>query len=270
MITLTFEVSMMQKTTLSPVISQVLARDSAINHAFFTREGGVSNGFYATLNGGLGSNDERPSVIENRLRMAAHMRVAPERFLGVWQVHSADVAIVSAPWTGERPKADALVTAMPNLALSVATADCGSVLFVDSQAGVIGAAHAGWQGAFHGILEATIVAMEKLGAMRSRISVAMGPMLSQRNYEVGPEFLTRFQAQDAANARFFIPSEKPDHAMFDLPAYNRMCLEKAGVGSIDDVALCTYDDEPRFYSYRRATHRKEPDYGRLISAIVLS
>jgi polyphenol oxidase len=269
LLTLNLEVETMQNTTLSPVISSVLARDPAIHHAFFTREGGVSHGLYATLNGGLGSNDERISVVENRMRMATHMNVVPDCFLGVWQVHSANVVTVSSPWVGERPKADALVTATRNLAISVATADCGSVLFVDSQAGVIGAAHAGWQGAFNGVLEATISAMENLGAKRSRTSVAIGPMLSQKNYEVGPEFFARFMAQDSANTCFFVPSQKPDHAMFDLPAYNRMRLQKAGVGGIDDVALCTYDDEQRFYSYRRATHRKEPDYGRLISAIVL-
>jgi polyphenol oxidase len=259
----------MLNTTLFPVTSHVLVHDPAIHHAFFTREGGVSSGLYAALNGGLGSNDERPSVVENRLRMATHMGVLPERFLSVWQVHSADVVVVEGPWEGDRPKADALVTATPNLAISVATADCGSVLFADSQAGVIAAAHAGWQGAFHGVLEATITAMENLGAKRSQMTVAIGPMLSQKNYEVGPEFIARFHAQDAANVQFFIASQKPGHAMFDLPAYNRTRLQKAGVGHIDDVALCTYDDEQRFYSYRRATHRKEPDYGRLISAIVL-
>lgn len=259
----------MEDRALAPVLSPIFARDDAINHAFFTREGGFSEGQYATLNGGLGSNDKRDSVVENRLRMAAHMGVTPGRFLGVWQVHSAVVSVVSGPWEGERPKADALVTATPNLALSVATADCGSVLFADSQAGVIGAAHAGWQGAFHGVLEATVLAMETLGAKRQNISVAIGPMLSQKNYEVGPEFLARFLAQDAANARFFVPSAKPGHAMFDLPAYNKMRLVAAGVGSVDDVALCTYADETRFYSYRRATHKKESDYGRLISALVL-
>jgi polyphenol oxidase len=201
--------------------------------------------------------------------MATHLGVSPERMLSVWQVHSPDVVTVNAPWTGERPKADALVTATPGLAISVATADCGPVLFADPAAGVIGAAHAGWQGAFKGVLEATIKAMEALGATRAGITATIGPMLSQKNYEVGPEFVQRFHAQKVSNARFFKPSSKPGHALFDLPAYNRMRLEAAGVGTVNDLALCTYDDEQRFYSYRRTTHRKEPDYGRLISAIVI-
>lgn len=244
---------------------------SGIRHAWFTRKGGVSEGpLYASLNGGMGSQDERAAVLENRRRMAEHMGVAPERFLSVWQVHSPDVIAVDGPWPGERPKADALVTATPDLAITVATADCGPVLFADAGAGVIGAAHAGWQGAFKGVLEATVAAMEALGARRSAITATIGPMLSQRNYEVGPEFVARFQAQDAANSRYFTPSQKPGHAMFDLPAYNVMRLERAGVGEVSDLGLCTYADEERFYSYRRTTHRGEPDYGRLICAIALS
>jgi polyphenol oxidase len=255
---------------LHPVVCPSLSAFPAIRHAWFTREGGVSAGpLYGSLNGGLGSQDERPHVVENRARMATHLGVSPERMLSVWQVHSPDVVTVNAPWTGERPKADALVTATPGLAISVATADCGPVLFADPAAGVIGAAHAGWQGAFKGVLEATIKAMEALGATRAGITATIGPMLSQKNYEVGPEFVQRFHAQKVSNARFFKPSSKPGHALFDLPAYNRMRLEAAGVGTVNDLALCTYDDEQRFYSYRRTTHRKEPDYGRLISAIVI-
>ena len=242
-----------------------------IRHAWFTRQGGVSEGpLYASLNGGMGSQDERAAVLENRRRMADHMGVQPERFLSVWQVHSPDVVAVEGPWPGERPKADALVTAAPDLAITVATADCGPVLFADAKAGVIGAAHAGWQGAIKGVLEATVAAMEGLGARRAAITATIGPMLSQKNYEVGPEFVARFQAQDAANARYFLPSPKPGHAMFDLPAYNVMRLQRAGVGQVNDLALCTYADEERFFSYRRTTHRSEPDYGRLICAIALS
>jgi polyphenol oxidase len=256
---------------LKPVTCPKLSAFPAIRHAWFTREGGVSTGpLYGSLNGGLGSQDDRAHVIENRARMAAHLGVSAERMLSVWQVHSPDVVSVDAPWTGERPKADALVTATPGLAISVATADCGPVLFADPAAGVIGAAHAGWQGAFKGVLEATIVAMEALGASRSSITATIGPMLSQKNYEVGPEFVQRFHAQKVSNARFFEPSPKPGHAMFDLPAYNRMRLKVAGIGTVNDLALCTYGDEQRFYSYRRTTHRKEPDYGRLISAIVIA
>ncbi|MGL4635866.1 MAG: peptidoglycan editing factor PgeF [Beijerinckiaceae bacterium] len=256
---------------LTPVTSSALSGILGIRHAFFTREGGVSAGLYASLNGGLGSQDERALVLENRRRMAAHMGVSDERFLNVWQIHSADVVAVDSPWTtDERPKADAMVTATPHLSIAVATADCGPVLFADANARVIGAAHAGWQGAFHGVLEATLDAMEAQGARRSAITAVIGPMLSQRNYEVGPEFVARFLAQDADNARFFVPSNRESHAMFDLPAYNTMRLTKAGVGQVQDLAMCTYADEQRFYSYRRATHRKEADYGRLLAAIAIT
>jgi hypothetical protein len=254
----------------SPVLSPALSALPGIGHAFFTREGGVSAGLYAGLNGGLGSGDDRASVLENRRRMAAHLDVAPARFLSVWQVHSPDAVTVDGPWPGEeRPKADALVTATPGLALAVATADCGPVLFADPAARVIGAAHAGWKGAFTGVLEATLNAMERLGATRARTTVAIGPMLSAANYEVGPEFVERFVADDAANAAFFRPAARAGHAMVDLPAYIRRRLERAGVAAIHDSGLCTYADEARFFSYRRTTHRREADYGRLISAITL-
>jgi polyphenol oxidase len=254
---------------MNPVLSPALQSLKGIRHAFFSREGGISKGLYAALNGGLGSSDERDDVIENRKRMAIYLDVAPERFLSVWQVHSADVVTVHGPWVGERPKADALVTATPGLAITVATADCGPILFADAKAGVVGAAHAGWQGAFKGVMENTIVAMEQLGAKRADINVTIGPMLSQANYEVGPEFMQQFLEQDAQHLQFFKPSVKAGHAMFNLPAYNHVRLEKSGVGSVEDLGLCTYADEQRFYSYRRTTHRKEPDYGRLISGIVL-
>jgi polyphenol oxidase len=209
-------------------------------------------------------------VLENRRRMAAHLGVQPDHLVSVWQVHSGDCLPVTAPWLGERPKADAMATATPGLALGIATADCGPILFADAKAHVIGAAHAGWQGAFKGVMEATLDAMEALGAHRGDITAVIGPMLSQRNYEVGPEFVARFLAQDAAHSRFFAPSQRPAHAMFDLPAYNVQRLERAGVGMVVDLGFCTYADEQRFYSYRRTTHRQEPDYGRLISAIALS
>jgi polyphenol oxidase len=255
---------------LSPVLSPILSKSgNRIRHAFFTRHGGVSQGLYSALNGGVGSSDDPVSVLENRRLMANHIGAEPNHFLSVWQVHSADVVVVNGPWSAERPKADALVTAIPGLALSVATADCGPILFADPGAGVIGAAHAGWQGAFKGVMENTLDAMEKLGASRSNTTVVIGPMLSQKNYEVGPEFVQRFMDQDPANQDFFKPSTKAGHAMFDLPAYNYRRLEKAGVGMIEDLGLCTYADEKRFFSYRRTTHLKEPDYGRLISAIML-
>ena len=241
-----------------------------IRHAFFTREGGVSQGIYASLNGGVGSNDKPDDVRENRARMAAALGVTPDRFLSLYQIHSPDVMTVETPWASDaRPRADAMVTKVPGLALGISTADCGPVLFADADARVIGAAHAGWKGAFTGVLEATLAAMEKLGAKRGKISVALGPMIRQPSYEVGPEFVERFAAADTANSRFFAPSARADHAMFDLPGYIRSRLEKAGVAQIDDIGLDTCADPERFYSYRRTTLRKEPDYGRHINAISL-
>jgi polyphenol oxidase len=255
---------------IAPLQSSALSALPGLAHAFFTREGGVSEGpIYGSLNGGLGSNDERARVLENRRRMAAHLGVSPDHLVSVWQVHSPDCLVVDEPWPGERPKADAMATATPGIALAIATADCGPLLFADPKARVIGAAHAGWKGAIGGVIEATLARMEELGASRSDITVALGPMLSQANYEVGPEFVARLLAEDGGNARFFAPSLKPGHAMFDLPGYNRMRVERAGVATVHDMALCTYADERRFYSYRRTTHRAEVDYGRLISAIVI-
>ncbi len=241
-----------------------------IDHAFFTREGGVSQGIYAGLNGGVGSNDDPAAVRENRRRMASTLNVTPERFLNVWQVHSADVVTVTGPWTGERPKADGMATVVPGIALTVASADCGPVLFADAAAGVIGACHAGWKGAFTGVLENTLAAMERLGALRSRTVAVLGPTISRAAYEVGPEFTARFEARDADLLRFFTPSPTPGHAMFDLPGFIGAQLGRAGVGRFVDTGLCTYADEARFYSYRRTTHRKEADYGRLIAGIVLT
>ncbi len=242
-----------------------------IRHAFFTRAGGVSEGVYASLNGGTGSNDDQAKVSENRARMAAALGVAPDRLLTAYQIHSPDVVTVETPWTHEaRPRADAMVMRTPHIAIGVSTADCGPVLFADSDAGVIGAAHAGWRGAFTGVLEATIAAMEKLGARRERIAVALGPMIRQDNYEVGPEFVARFHDADPENERFFKPSARAGHAMFDLAGYIAHHLKGAGIVTIDDLDLCTYADADRFYSYRRMTLRKEPDYGRHINAIALT
>lgn len=242
-----------------------------IQHGFFTRSGGVSQGVYASLNGGIGSNDAPQNVVENRSRMATALGVTPENFLSVYQVHSPDVVSVDRPWPGDaRPRADAMVTARPGIALGVSTADCGPVLFAEPQARVIGAAHSGWRGAFSGVLEATIAAMEKLGARRERIVVALGPMIRQPNYEVGPEFVDRFRQADADNARFFVPSARADHAMFDLAGYAIARLRRAGVTHIEDLGLCTFAEPERFYSYRRKTLLGEPDYGRHINAIALS
>lgn len=247
-----------------------LAALPGIRHAFFTRQGGVSEGIYASLNGGLGSSDEPGRVAENRARMAAHLRLKPPALVSLHQVHSADAVVVEAPWAAaERPRADGMASRASGVALAITTADCGPVLFADAGAGVVGAAHAGWKGALSGVLEATLHAMETLGARRETTVAALGPTIGGAAYEVGDEFAERFAAEDAGNRRFFRPSERDGHLMFDLPAYLGARLTGAGIGRFVDLGLCTYGDEARFYSYRRATHRNEPDYGRLIAAIVI-
>ncbi|MCC8942373.1 peptidoglycan editing factor PgeF [Bradyrhizobium sp. Arg68] len=249
--------------------SSLLSAIPGLRHAFFSREGGVSDGVYASLNGGLGSNDDPAKVNENRRRMAEQLGVPLAQLISVHQVHSPDVAVVTEPWNGApRPKADALVTRTEGLAISVTTADCGPILLADPNARVIGAAHAGWKGALTGILESTIAAMEKLGADRSGIVAAIGPMIRQESYEVGNEFVARFIDADAENGMFFIPGERDGHAMFDLAGFIRMRLENAGVLMIDDLGIDTYADE-RCFSYRRSVHRKEADYGRHVHAIAL-
>jgi YfiH family protein len=249
--------------------SPLLVAVPDLRHAFFSSEGGVSTGLYKSLNGGLGSNDDPAYVIENRRRMAQHLHVAPSHFLTAFQIHSPDVAVVKQPWdNASRPRVDAMVTNVPGIAIGVTAADCGPILFADPKARVIGAAHAGWKGAFSGVLENTIARMEKLGANRGDIIAAVGPLIRQSSYEVGAEFVTRFKEADAANAKFFIPSTRADHAMFDLAGYIKLRLERADITMIDDVQTDTYADE-RFYSYRRSVHRKKPDYGRNIHAIVL-
>jgi YfiH family protein len=248
-----------------------LAGLTGIRHAFFTRAGGVSDGIYASLNGGIGSRDAPAKVAENRARMAAVLAVRPERLLTAYQTHSADVVTAESPWRPDtRPRADAIVTATRGLAIGVTTADCGPVLFADPEAGVIGAAHAGWRGAFHGVLEATIAALERGGAQRSRVVVALGPMIRQPNYEVGAEFVARFRAADAANTRFFKAAARPGHALFDLPGYIAARLRSCGIDHIEDVGRCTYGEPLEFFSYRGSTHRGEPDYGRHVNAIALS
>jgi polyphenol oxidase len=255
---------------LNPVVSPDLSVLPGIRHAYFTREGGVSQGIYKGLNGGLGSSDAVENIRENRRRMASHLGLEPERLVSVWQVHSPDVAVVDAPFAGERPKADAMVTTRPGLALGITTADCGPILFADAKARVIGAAHAGWKGAFTGVIAATIEAMEKVGAHRANITAVLGPCIGATAYEVGPEFIARLLAENEAHSRFFKPSGKEGHALFDMPAFIALRAAQARIGHFVDLRLCTYSDETRFYSYRRTTHRSEPDYGRLISAICLT
>jgi YfiH family protein len=203
--------------------------------------------------------------------MAAALGVSADRLVTPYQIHSPNVVVAEQPWTAEnRPRADAIVTRIPRLAIGVSTADCGPLLFADSEAGVVGAAHAGWRGAFAGIIEATISAMEQLGANRGRIIAALGPTIRQANYEVGPEFVERFVAADTANARFFTPSRRADHAMFDLTSYIAGRVERAAIAHFEDLGLCTYAEPERFFSYRRTTLRGEPDYGRHVNAIALT
>jgi polyphenol oxidase len=252
-------------TLASPLLSAI----PDLRHAFFTRDGGVSGGLYASLNGGTGSSDDPDNVAENRRRMAEQLGVTPENFLTVWQIHSPDAVVAAGPWPGERPRADAIVTRTEGLAIGATAADCGPILFVDPNARVIGAAHAGWKGALTGVVESTVAAMEKLGAERSGIVAAIGPLIRQHSYEVGGEFVERFIEADAENAMFFLPATREGHAMFDLAGFIRMRLENAGVLMIDDIGVDTYSDE-RFYSYRRSVHRNEPDYGRHVHAIALA
>lgn len=247
-----------------------LSRSPTVRHAFFTRRGGVSGGVYATLNGGTGSQDRADDVAENRRRMAEAVGVQPSHLLVPYQVHSPEVVLVRAPWTSDgRPRADGLVTDVRGLALGVTGADCGMILFADFQAGVIGACHAGWKGALTGILEATLGAMEQLGASRQATAAALGPVIRQESYEVGAEFVARFVDADDDNRRFFAPSGRHAHARFDLPAYIGARLLTAGIGGFEDLGCDTYADDARFFSFRRSTHRAEPDYGRLVSAIAL-
>lgn len=238
-----------------------------VQHGFFTRKGGASSGVFSGLNCGPGSTDMAEMVEINRARVAEAMGVTPAHLVTVHQVHSPDVAVITGP-LAEKPRADAMVTATPGLALGILTADCQPVLFADRRAGVIGAAHAGWKGAIDGVLERTVEAMEGLGARREDITAVIGPCISQRAYEVGPEFFTRFYDDDPAWSRFFTQGNG-DRYLFDLPGFGLMKLREAGVGEALWGGWCTWSDEERFYSYRRTTQRKEADYGRLISVIRL-
>jgi YfiH family protein len=241
-----------------------------VRHAFFTREGGVSEGVYASLNGGQGSSDQTDRVQENRRRMAEALG-APDGVVTAFQVHSPTAVIATKAWTrADAPRADAIATNTARLAIGVTVADCGPILLADGGAGVVGAAHAGWRGALDGVLESAIVKMEELGAGRRNIVAAIGPLIRQPSYEVGPEFVARFHDADKGNSRFFAPSNRAGHALFDLPGFIAGRLTAAGVGTIDDLGLDTYSDEARFFSYRRTTHRRESDYGRLIAAIALA
>jgi len=240
-----------------------------IVHGFFGRRGGVSEGIFASLNCGPGSGDDRAKVIENR-RRAMEMFGNGAKLLTLYQIHSAKAVSVTAPWEiGEAPEADTMVTNLPGLALGILTADCAPVLLADSEAGVIGAAHAGWKGALGGVVESAIAAMEKLGAARGRITAAIGPCISQANYEVDDKFHAAFTNPDPGAEQFFVPSERAGHYRFDLEAFVAMRLDSAGVANIERLSTCTYARTGDFYSFRRATHEGENDYGREVSAIML-
>lgn len=256
---------------LSPISSQELGAISSktITHGFYTRQGGVSAGIYESLNAGQGSKDEPALVLENRARIANDLAIAPTHMAGCYQIHSAKVVTITAPQSGKRPEADGLVTNVVGIGLAILTADCGPILFADPNKQIIGACHAGWQGALTGIAENTIDAMVALGAERENITAVLGPTISQKNYEVGAEFKERFRSHDEANKRFFIKSLKPNHYKFDLHRFILERLTTAGVKA-HRTGQCTYADESRFFSYRRTTHHNEPDYGRQMSAIALS
>jgi YfiH family protein len=229
----------------------------------------VSKGIFASLNCGPGSGDDRANVIANRKRVTDALSPGAP-LLTLYQIHSAESVSVTAPWNiGEGPHADAMATNVPGLALGILTADCAPVLFADTDARVIGAAHAGWKGALGGVTDSAIAAMEALGAKRTRIAAAIGPCISQTNYEVGAEFRDRFLESDSHFARFFIPSDKPDHFRFDLEGFVAQRLAACGIARVERLSTCTYAAEDDFFSFRRATHRGETDYGRQVSAIVL-
>jgi purine-nucleoside/S-methyl-5'-thioadenosine phosphorylase / adenosine deaminase len=252
------------------ITSDALDSDG-IRHAFFTREGGVSEGLFASLNCGLGSGDEEAKVLENRRRAAAALELDAGRLITCHQVHSPQVVVVDRPWRrADRPRADAMVTCTPDIALGILTADCAPVLFADAGSRVIGAAHAGWRGAVSGVLDATIAAMIKLGAAPQRIAAAIGPCIAQASYEVGPEFPAPFLAQDAQSAAFFIPAARAGHFLFDLPGYVAQRLARIGLERVHRTGGDTAAEPDRFFSYRRSCLNKEHDYGREISAIVLA
>jgi polyphenol oxidase len=241
-----------------------------IDHGFFGRQGGYSTGLYASLNVGLGSGDDRATVMRNRGVVAKSLGGSESQLVTTHQVHSPDVVVVTKPWTPEeRPMADGMVTTTPGIILGTLTADCGPVLFADAQAGVIGAAHAGWKGALSGVTDATVSKMESLGAARENVVAVLGPTISKSAYEVGPEFILNFINVDAGHKIYFTDSVKSNHYMFDLPGYLTDRMRAFGIGRVIDSGLCTYTRDDEYFSYRRTTHAREKDYGRQIAAITL-
>jgi YfiH family protein len=259
-------------TDLPPALeAEPLTGANGVRHGFFTRAGGCSDGLYASLNCGLGSGDDPAAVTENRRRVARAIGVGADRLITAYQVHGIDVATIDRAWgADERPKVDGMVTRTPGIALGVLAADCAPVLFADSEAGIIGACHAGWRGALAGVVEATVAAMERLGADRGRMRAGLGPCIAQKSYEVGTEFRANFIAADPANAAFFADGARPGHFMFDLPGYVLGRIARARVGEIGHVALDTCAEEARLFSFRRSCLRGEGDFGRGLSAIALA
>ncbi len=242
-----------------------------IAHGFFGRQGGYSKGIFASLNCGLGSGDDRAIVVRNREVVAKALGGMEPQIVTTYQVHSANAIVVTKPWKhDERPKVDGMVTNVPGLILGTLTADCGPVLFADRKASVIGCAHAGWKGALTGITDTTVLKMEELGAKRDNIVAVLGPTISKIAYEVGPEFFQRFIDAAPRNKIYFTESARKEHYMFGLPAFLTDRMKAFGIGMVIDSALCTYTREEEYFSYRRATHAKEPDYGRQIAAITLT
>jgi YfiH family protein len=245
--------------------------DPGIRHAFFTRQGGVSGGAFASLNCGFGSRDVPDNVAQNRAIAADRLGVTADRLVSCHQVHGTAAITVENPWPRrENPRADAMVTAVPGIALGVLAADCAPVLFADPEARVIGAAHGGWRGALAGVVEATVAAMARLGARPERIRAGIGPCIAQPSYEVGPEFHATFIAADSENRRFFQPAARSGHFLFDLPGYIAHRLARLGLAAVERTVHDTAAEEDLFFSYRRACLRGETDYGRCLAAIALA
>ena len=256
-------------TEIAPLTSPLLSALPGLRHGFFTRRGGVSERLYASLNVGRGSRDDPAAVEENRRRAAEALGAGPDTLLTGYQIHSATALTVTAPWGAERPEGDAVVTAAPGLMCGALSADCAPVLIADAEARVVAAVHAGWRGAVGGVVGSAVAALEALGASASRMVAAVGPCIGPDSYEVGLEFLDRFETEDAENARFFRPGAQGDKRLFDLPAYVLGRLAQAGVPRTEWIGRDTVSEEAMFFSNRRAVLRGEADYGRLLSAIML-
>ena len=254
--------------TLEPITHSLLDK-AGVRHGFFTRQGGVSTGIHASLNTGVGSTDDPAAVAENRRRVAAHMGGVPDDFAACYQIHSSLARVAEAGWKGDRPEGDATVTAAPSVICAVLTADCAPILLADPEAGVVGAAHAGWKGALDGVIHATVAAMQALGAEPRRMLAVVGPCIAQASYEVGADFQGRFDHHDPGSGRFFAPGAAPDKRLFDLPGFVLWRLEQAGVGDAAWTGHDTRVDKVRFFSNRRAWLNGEPDFGRMMSAISL-